>query len=104
MNYPLQDDGTEISPPFIAELKTPFFEGGRLKTILSWLEHPNCEENKLKWQKGTVSEMKINYFFVFSELAATISCPNSFIALPQPIAPSTIRRSRMCGHIGEFAI
>uniref|UniRef100_A0A1I8BAZ1 Fibronectin type-III domain-containing protein n=1 Tax=Meloidogyne hapla TaxID=6305 RepID=A0A1I8BAZ1_MELHA len=32
---------------YVAQVKTPFFEGNRLKTIISWNDHPSCTGNKL---------------------------------------------------------
>lgn len=36
------DDINGDSGQFMVDLKTPFFEEGRLKSILSWLHHPSC--------------------------------------------------------------
>uniref|UniRef100_A0A914L1Z2 Anosmin-1 n=1 Tax=Meloidogyne incognita TaxID=6306 RepID=A0A914L1Z2_MELIC len=32
---------------YVAQVKTPFFEGNHLKTIISWNDHPSCNDNKL---------------------------------------------------------
>uniref|UniRef100_A0A915MPU2 Fibronectin type-III domain-containing protein n=1 Tax=Meloidogyne javanica TaxID=6303 RepID=A0A915MPU2_MELJA len=35
------------NPHYVAQVKTPFFEGNHLKTIISWNDHPSCTDNKL---------------------------------------------------------
>jgi len=57
---------------YIAQVKTPFFEGNHLKTIISWNDHPSCNDNKLLENQLRVYYLTLGHY-LFGTLSASIS-------------------------------
>jgi len=60
------------NPHYVAQVKTPFFEGNHLKTIISWNDHPSCTDNKLLGNQVTGYFSLFNRKNLFGTLSAAI--------------------------------